>query len=157
MTSETLTRPSYEGDYYLWALDQARRLRAMTKLRPNVPIDWELVAEEVEELGRNERHACESWVEQIIAHLLKLEHSALRDPRDHWRGEVTAFRLDLARKLTPSIERLVRQQLNDRWRAARLRALRSMTDAEPELERRLPKDLPYSFEQITGDWLPERA
>src|SRR5690349_6149197 len=108
MTSETLTRPSYEGDYYLWALDQARRLRAMTKLRPNVPIDWELVAEEVEELARSDRRACESFLELIVAHLLKLQFSAQTAPRGHWRGEVAALRASLEKTLTPSIERGLR-------------------------------------------------
>lgn len=59
-------RPTFEGDYYLWSLDQARRLRAMAEIKANEPIDWELPAEEVEDLGRSERHACESWVEQIL-------------------------------------------------------------------------------------------
>jgi hypothetical protein len=154
MPAHTQTRPRYDQDFHLWALDQARRLRAVAKLRSNEPIDWRLVAEEIEDSGRNERHACESWVEQIIAHLLKLEHSSFAAPRDHWRGEITAFRLDLQRKLTPSIERLLRQQLTDRWHAARLRAIRSLAEADPRLAGRLPADLPYGFEQITGDWWP---
>lgn len=58
----TRSRPTYDEDYYLWALDQAERLRDMTALRTNDAIDWELLAEEIEDLARSERRACASYV-----------------------------------------------------------------------------------------------
>jgi hypothetical protein len=156
MGAVTTLRPRYEADFYAWAMDQAAALRAMAAVRSNAPIDWQLVAEEVEDLGRSERHAGESWLEQIIAHLLKLEYSRLAEPRDHWRSEVTAFRLDLRRRLSPSIERLLRQELDEHWRAGRLLAARSLVDSDPAFADLLPAELPYSLDLITGDWLPEQ-
>jgi hypothetical protein len=154
MPTATLSRPRYDEDFHLWALDQAARLRAMAEIRPNEPIDWELLAEEVEDLGRSERHACESWVEQIIAHLLKLEHSTLTAARGHWRGEIAAFRADLRRKLTPSIERLLRQGFPDRWTAGRERAIQALAEDEPGLAARLPAEPAYGLDQVIGSWLP---
>ncbi len=150
-------RPTFEGDYYLWSLDQARRLRAMAEIRRNEPIDWELLAEEVEDSGRSERHACESWVEQIVAHLLKLECSAQVQPRSHWRGETAAFRADLRRKLTPSIERLLRQQLPERNAAGRDRAIEALIEDEPGFAERARARPSHTLEQILGDWLPENT
>jgi hypothetical protein len=66
MPTEIRTRPLHEADLPLWALDQAARLRAAAVLRSNEPIDWDLLAEEIEALGRSERRACEAYVELII-------------------------------------------------------------------------------------------
>jgi hypothetical protein len=152
----TLTRPRYDEDYHLWALDQAERLRAMAELRPNEPIDWDLVAEEVEDLGRSQREACESLVEQIIAHLLKLEHGITAPSRGHWRGEIAAFRGQLRKKLTPSIERSLRESWAQRWTDGRELAVEAMVEDEPEFPGRLPRDCPYGLDQIIGTWLPDR-
>lgn len=45
----TPTRPHFDENHHRWALDQAERLRAMARMRPNAPIDRELVAAAVEE------------------------------------------------------------------------------------------------------------
>jgi hypothetical protein len=156
MPTHTQPRPSFDADFYLWSQDQARRLRAMAQTRPNEPIDWELVAEEVEDLGRSERHACESWIEQIIAHLLKLESSAQAQPRGHWRGEIAAFRADLRRKLTPSLERLLRQQLAERWTAGRSRAVEALIEDEPDFAARVAGRAAYGFDEVVGDWWPAK-
>jgi hypothetical protein len=151
-----LTRPRYDDDFHLWALDQAERLRAMARMRPNEPIDWELVAEEVEDLGRSQREACESLAEQIIAHLLKLEHAAATTARGHWRGEIAAFRAQLRKKLTPSIERALRQSWPQRWLEGRELAVEAMAEDEPEFSEHLPQDCPYPLDRILSGWLPER-
>jgi hypothetical protein len=156
MATDTLIRPTYAADYHLWALDQARRLRAMAALRPNAPIDWELLAEEVEELARSDRRACESYVELIVAHLLKLQFSALSAARGHWRGEIANFRALLEKTLTPSIERALRDDLARRLRTGRKLAVERLAEDEPGFAARLPAEPAYTLEQITGDWLPGR-
>ncbi|MFO1035359.1 MAG: DUF29 domain-containing protein [Geminicoccaceae bacterium] len=157
MATQSPSRPQYADDFYLWALDQAERLREMAALRRNEPLDWEDLAEEVEELARSDRRACESHIEQIIAHLLKLEFSTATTSRGHWAVEVTQLRLDLEKIFTPSLRRLVKQGMPQRWRGGRRLAQVSAQLHEPEMERRLPADCPYSFEQVLGadDWLPE--
>jgi hypothetical protein len=152
-------RPSYEQDFHAWALDQAARLREQACLRRNEPIDWEMLAEEVEDLGRSERHACESLVEQILAHLLKLQLSSFVQPRRHWEAEIAAARVALERKLTPSIERHLLVTLPDRYRTARRLLDKASVDVEPDLVRRAPADYPYELTQVIGrnDWLPQPA
>lgn len=151
-----LDRPDHETDFHAWALDQAARLRAFATGRPNEPIDWELLAEEVEDMGRSERHACESFVELILGHLLKIEYARDARPVRHWGAEIDQFRINLERQLTPSIEVYLRNSLANRYAYARRSAVGALFD-DPTFRDRLPRLCPYNWEQITGDWLPERA
>jgi hypothetical protein len=152
---ELLDRPTYEEDFHAWALDQARRLRAMGKLRANEPLDWDLLAEEIEDLGKSERFACESFVEQIIAHLLKLEHSVDPSPRGHWRTEIAAARVNLMKKVTPTIRRHLERTLEERYADARRLLEGGLGSGRPKAWAGVPTKCPYSYEQIADDWWPE--
>ena len=44
----------YNDDLVLWAEDQAFALRNAARVVPNLAIDWENIAEEIEALGRSE-------------------------------------------------------------------------------------------------------
>jgi Domain of unknown function DUF29 len=57
----------YERDYYLWAQEQARMLR---ERRPD-QIDWENLAEEVDDLARRNADALEGHCETLIEHRSK--------------------------------------------------------------------------------------
>ena len=61
----------YEEDLYAWTREQAAALRA--HFRGDSRLDVEHLAEEIEHLGRSELRGVQSHIEQIIAHLLKLE------------------------------------------------------------------------------------
>jgi hypothetical protein len=142
---------AYETDYYAWTKAQAEILRRL-KFADN-RLDREHIAEEIEDLGRSERFACEAFVERIIEHLLKLEYSGVLEPSSHRRKELRNFRYELARRMTPSIERLLRESLASRYAKGRADA----ADLEEEVagsSARLPNECPYTFEQIAGDWLP---
>jgi hypothetical protein len=159
VTVEVKDRPHYDEDFYAWTRDQAKHLRAQARLRQNEPLDWQELAEEVEDLGRSELHACQSLTQQIIAYLLKLQFSTAADPRAGWESEIAAFRIDLEEKLTPSIERRIARDL-DRHYARALRRLKPLlVRHEPEMLDRLPASCPYTFAQILSpdDWLPETA
>lgn len=67
-----------------------------------------------------------------------------------------AFRRNLARAVTPTIESRLRANLADHHAAAVEDAEAAMR-LDPAFLGRAPRVCPYSFEQITGTWLPERA
>ena len=143
----------YDDDFYAWTQEQAELLR-----RGGVGanrLDVELIAEEIEDLGKSELHACQSLCEQIIEHLLKLEFSGLDEPNRHWRQEIVEWRLQLERKLTRSI--VAKLNLAERYRYA-LRLLRSFEEDAPGLMAQVPTECPYSLDQIVGsgdeDWFP---
>jgi hypothetical protein len=152
----TLARPSRDEDFHAWALDQAARLRDLAERRPNEPIDWNLLAEEIELVAGGERRACQAFLEHVIAHLLKIEYARDPEPIRRWRVEVRAFRRNLARALTGTIENQLRAALPEHYAAAVEDAEAAMRD-DPTFLGRTPRTCPYSFEQVTGSWLPERA
>jgi hypothetical protein len=144
----------YEDDFYAWTQEQAELLRR-GRAGAN-RLDAELIAEEIEDLGRGELHAAQSLCEHIIEHLLKLEYSGITEPTSHWRREIVEWRLQLGRKLTRSI--IARLDLADRYRAA-LRLLRYFEDDAPGLMARVPAECPYSLDQLLGEggdeeWFP---
>jgi hypothetical protein len=155
--SLAIPRPHHAEDFHAWALDQAERLRAFARSRPNESIDWELIAEELEAMGISDRRACESFLQHIVAHLLKLQFAADPTPLGHWRREIATFRLDLEQRPTPGIERHLRADLPRQWRYARRATVTQMHDTDPVFEERLPRERPDGYDQIVGDWLPERA
>jgi hypothetical protein len=138
----------YEDDFFAWTQEQASVLR--TQFRGDNRLDVEHLAEEIEELGRSELHAVESFVEQIIAHLLKLDFSGVAEPRAHWRMDIVAFRTSLDRKLTPSIKRKVRSSLSVMYGRAVDLAAAALHQAEPDFRRRLPRSCPYDWGTIVG-------
>jgi hypothetical protein len=142
----------YEKDFFAWTQKQAAVLRS--KFRGDNRLDVEHLAEEVEGLGRAELNAVESYIEQIIAHLLKLDFSGLSEPRDHWRREIEAFRMSLRRRITPSIRRRIEDSLPELYGNAVWLAGRRLAQTEPDFAERPPKVCPYSLGMIEGSEPP---
>jgi len=140
----------YNEDFYAWTQQQAELLRRGPAAANR--LDYDLIAEEIEDLGKSELHTCQSLCEHIIGHLLKIEYSGLDQPVRHWRRELAEWRLQLKKKLTRSIA--AKLDLPDRHREA-VGLLRYMEDEVPGLLQRIPAECPYSLEQIRGeDWFP---
>lgn len=135
----------YDEDFYAWTQQQAAVLRT---LREGNRLDAERLAEEIEDLGKSDLHAVESFIEQIVAHLLKLDYSWQDDARQHWRAEVLNFRRNAERKITPSIRRILRPKLPELYRNARQMAAIGAVTHEPDLGRRLPRTCPYDWSTI---------
>jgi Domain of unknown function DUF29 len=136
----------YDEDFYAWTQQQAEALR--THFKGDNRLDVEHLAEEVEDLGKSELHAVESYIENVIEHLLKLDYSGWVEARNHWRAEVDAFRASIERKVTPRIRQQVETELEALYERARRGAARSLHQREPDLVRRLPKHCPYDWNTI---------
>ena len=147
------TESLYEEDFYAWTQRQAELLRRLPAVGNE--IDLEHIAEEIEDLGRSDLRAARSLCQHIIEHLLKLEHSGLDEPANHWRDEIVEWRLQLEQILTRSIE--AKLDLPAQYRAA-LKLLRRLERDVPGLTSRVPRECPYTLEQIVGagdeDWFP---
>jgi Domain of unknown function DUF29 len=136
----------YDEDFYAWTQEQARALR--THFKGDNRLDVEHLAEEVEDLGRSELHAVESFIENVLEHLLKLDYSAWVEARNHWRAEVDAFRASIERRITPRIRQQVETELDALYDRARRAAGGSLHQREPDFVRRLPKQCPYDWDAI---------
>ncbi|HTT78085.1 MAG TPA: DUF29 domain-containing protein [Stellaceae bacterium] len=158
------TKSLYHEDFVLWSKQQAAALRAAARAGTDQPIDWENVAEEIEDLGKTDRRTLHSQVRRIVLHLIKLEHSPAIGPRRGWRESIRDARTQIEDLLddSPSLRRetleIIRREIE---RGARL-ALADLAD-RGELDGSLAEALraesylelfAYTEEQVLGDWFP---
>lgn len=147
-------RELYEHDFFAWTQLQARELRRFARLRPNVPLDLPHLAEEIADLGEEQRNALRSWTARIVEHLL-LEHFAAETPRHGWIDESLHFRDEIARRITPTLRRDLARRLPQLHDEAYRRLTRKLElHGKREVARRLPEECPYELEQVFGDWWP---
>lgn len=133
-----MDRSLYEDDIYAWTEQQAGALRRLLDRPGRVPneLDLEHVAEEIEDLGRSERHAAESAIRLILAHLIKLIAAPDSPAVRHWRKEIVSFQIDLLSRLTPSMAGRI--DMDRLWHLAR-REARAGLDEDEAVE--VPTDL----------------
>ena len=152
------TRPEqlYKDDFYAWTREQAGALRRLAGQHWNGPLDLLHLAEEVEDLGSEQRWAVESQLERVIEHLLKLEHSPSMEPRRQWMISVVAARGEIEQRTTPTILGEVEQTVPKRYRRARRKAeLALIGHGEKDAADALPQDCPYRFDELLADeWWP---
>src|SRR6516165_4068907 len=88
----------YEHDYYAWVQDQVRALRE----HRIEEVDWENVAEEIDDLGKSVRWSVEGHLETLVEHLLKLAYAPgivrTRNAR-LWQGTIRLARFRIRRAL----------------------------------------------------------
>ena len=137
-------------DFYVWAERQAALLRA----RRFDELDLENVIEEVEDLGAALKRSALNNARVVVEHLLKLQHSPVKDPHHSWEATVLEHRNRLEIDLTPRIRQILRDELGEVYRLARRSAEAALRrHGEPSAADALPATCPYTLDQITGDWL----
>lgn len=151
MRIQQATEPLYEVDFYAWSREQAALLRAGRYEE----LDLQNLIEEVDDLGISLYRSVRSRVRTIIEHLLKLEHSPARGPRDLWHDTVAVQRADLEDDLTATLRSRMEADLPKQYEracAAAARALRRY--GEDTAANALPTTCPYTLDQIVGEWPP---
>jgi hypothetical protein len=90
----------YDRDYYKWIQETIEKL----KLQQFDMVDWENLIEEIEDMGRSEKHAVESFLLRLLEHLLKLNYWEGEKERNanHWASEIVNFRMQLKDRLAES-------------------------------------------------------
>lgn len=146
----------YDEDFYAWTRAQAAALRKLQEERWNGPLDLAHLAEEVEDLGSEQKWAVLSQLERVIEHLLKLEFSPSERPRRQWMISIIEARGDANRRMTGTIRREVEPELSKSYRRARRKAELALLDhGEDEAAAALPEDCPYSLSELLDeDWWP---
>lgn len=88
---------TYETDYYQWTREQSEYLR----LRKYDCVDWEKLIEEIEDMGKSQKRALESYLECLLDHFFKLSYWEFECERysKHWRKEVVNFRQQIKKIL----------------------------------------------------------
>jgi len=72
----------YDSDYYAWVQAQVDALRQ----HRIEDVDWENVAEEIDDLGKSQKHSIESQMVRVLEHLLKLQHAGGTIRKNNARG-----------------------------------------------------------------------
>jgi hypothetical protein len=143
----------YERDYYAWILDQVRALRE----RRTGEIDWENVAEEIEDLGKSEKRGFGSQIARLYEHLLKLAYARARmleENRRGWELSVRSARRDIRKLLeeSPSLRAKIADLIGHAFQSGRDAALGSLNVPDEGI----PEKCPWSFEQAMDDaFLPK--
>jgi hypothetical protein len=145
---ETDCAGSYEHDFYSWTLAQAAALRAGTLS----DLDLANLAEEIEDLGRQEFNQLAGAYRVILVHMLKWDHQPQRRSRS-WVTSIKTQRLDLENILkdNPSLQGRVTEAVARAYRKARINAA-----GESRLpEKVFPTACPYTLDEILKrpfDW-----
>ncbi|MFM7383212.1 MAG: DUF29 domain-containing protein, partial [Microcystaceae cyanobacterium] len=117
-------------------------------------LDWEHLTEEIEALGREQRHKVESYLLRLLIHLLLYEYWV---GERSWSGgggrkEIDNFRLELDLLLESKVlYNYVSTIFEKDYQKARKSAIRK-SQLLPDV---FPLTCPYTLEQILDpDWLP---
>ncbi|MBD2654465.1 DUF29 domain-containing protein [Synechocystis sp. FACHB-383] len=150
MTSQISTKNLYESDYVAW-LDATL---IQLKNHDVQYLDWKNLTEEIEALGREQRHKVESYLLRLLIHLLIYQywHSEKSWSGNGWEKEIDNFRLELDLLLESEVlANHLTMILEKDYQKARKSAIRK-SKLSPDT---FPLRCPYTIEQILDpDWLP---
>ena len=136
----------YDSDMLEWSEHQARLLRQHAAGEPgNETPDWANIIEEVEGLGRSERHAVEGNLIQALLHMLKVEAWPWSREVPHWRAEARGFRRTATRRCTASMRQRI--DVADLYADALYR-MPDTIDGQPPLP--VPSTCPVTLAELLG-------
>ncbi len=141
-----MNNTAYNLDYVAWLEEQQEALLAGNP----EGLDWEHLREELEDLGNEIRAACESFLRQLMIHLLLYQYwEAEKIQCDrYWLIEIRNFRAELDSRMTKRLQQKLEPKLDKLYdQAKKIAQLKS--------DLQLPDQCPYPFEQLLSDWLPD--
>ena len=138
---------THETDFYAWTNEQVQLLKTGQLNQ----IDWQNIAEEIEDMGRSEKRQLDSRLELLIMHLLKWQFQPNLRSRS-WQLTIKEQRLRLSKLLqkNPSLQPNLTEAIEDVYPLATL-------SAERETGLSLfPEICPYTLSEILSlEFLPE--
>jgi hypothetical protein len=140
----------YEQDYSQWIQITLDQLES----RDLANIDWENLAEEIRALGNEQKHKVESYLRQLIKHLLLYQYweSEKIYCAKGWLDEIDNFRSELDSLLESKVLYNHCEKVLDKiYLKSRSSAMRKSAIASEII----PVLCPYSLKQILDfEWLP---
>jgi hypothetical protein len=140
---------SYEEDYFGWAMEQARLLRAGSFSE----IDANNIAEELEDMGRSARRELRNRLAVLLMHLLKWRYQPAF--RSHsWSGTIREQRREIQKLLeeSSSLRPLITQDLVHAYQLAVYKAVAETGFAETSF----PAATPFTLDQaLANEFMPD--
>jgi hypothetical protein len=121
----------YDDDILAWSEQQAAALRSLAG-RHDLPnqLDLANVVEEIEDVGKSEFRAVESLIGNILVHLILLSADPDTPSIRGWRGEITAWRLAVRRRISHSMRTKI--GMDEIWQDAVTLAYAKLADWDIE-------------------------
>lgn len=142
----------YEQDEHLWLTETIKLLKE-TRLEQ---LDIENLIEELEDLSKRDKNRVESFLRQIIIHLLLLQYWTTEYEYNyrHWQGEIATFRIQLDRALTINLKNYLLESQEEIYQDA-VFIVTQKTGLSSEV---FPSSCLYSLEQVLDkSYLPDRV
>lgn len=137
----------YDRDALAWSEHQAGLLRRVARGERVNEVDWEHVIEEIEDVGLSELHEVQSYLHQMLVHLLKVHGWPNSLSIGHWRGEFVGFQKDATRRFAPSMRQRI--DLARHYRDAREQI--ETVDFEGGPPRAWPADCQFTLDQLFSE------
>ena len=141
-------KPSHrDQDFYAWSLEQAALLRQGR----TAEADLDLIAEEVESMGKTEKRELVSRLTVLMLHLLKWRHQPSHRGKS-WRLSIANARNEIIDHLedNPSLKAVLDSAMEQAYRSARLKAAIETEFDEDEFAARCPWS--YAEAMDEGFW-----
>ena len=94
----------HERDFNLWI----EEVKTAIQNKDAEAMDWDNLLAEIDDMGKSEKRSLESYLELLVAHILKLKYWETERERNykHWQVEVVNFRKRIQRllKRSPSLK-----------------------------------------------------
>ncbi|MCC5642090.1 DUF29 domain-containing protein [Nostoc sp. CHAB 5824] len=149
--SKSVEPTLYEEDYYLWVETTLKQLE--NKDIEN--LDWQHLTEEIEALGIEQRRKVESYLKQLLIHLLLYRYWETEKEycQRGWQIEITNFRDELEFYFrSKTLYNYSINCLDTVYIKARRQAIQK-TALQPEI---FPKKCPFTLENIlNNEYFPE--
>jgi len=136
--------PKYEEDFHGWATGTAELLRQ----RRLSDLDFDNLIEEIESMGRSERHQLINRLAVLIAHLIKWEFQPDFRGRS-WHGTIKEQRLRLKEIVedNPSLKSMKEEAIEKAYSLSC-----SIIEKETPINLNLlPNECPYTFDKCLDD------
>ncbi len=94
----------HDRDFNLWI----EEVKAAIQNKDAEAMDWDNLLDEIDDMGKSEKRSLESYLELLVAHILKLKYWETERGCNykHWQVEVVNFRKRIQRllKRSPSLK-----------------------------------------------------
>jgi len=146
----------YRTDILAWSQQQAAALRMLAGRRglPN-ELDLDHVAEEIEDVGRSELNAVQSFLRLCLVHIVKAACSPRRSLVPKWGEEAVQFRSEARDRLTESMRQSI--DLDAIWHRAVRQAEESLAFHDEPLPSSLPAHCPFGLDDLIAPSFDVRA
>lgn len=138
----------YEQDEHLWLTETIQLLKE-NRLEE---LDIENLIEELESLSKRDKNRVESFLRQIIVHLLLLQYWTTEYEYNyrHWQGEIATFRIQLNSSLTTNLKKHLLDSIEDIYQES-VFIVNQKTGLSLAI---FPSTCPYSLEKLLDkNWL----